>query len=112
MQTLLDLGLTALHDFLFFLQVVDLLIEIFFLLLQTVFLPLHLAATLLYLAFRFVLHAIDLVFCLYQRLFFLALGGLNGIADQPLGFLFGRTKLSFGDYHSTLNASKKGDNHK
>ena len=77
--------------------------------LQAVFLPLHLAAPLLHFTVGFVFHAIDLVFCLYQCLFFLALGGLNGVTDQTLGFLLGGTKLCFSNLHSILNAQKKGD---
>ena len=72
-------------------------------------LPLYLTAPFLYFAVGFVLHAIDLVFCLYQCLFFLALGGLNGVTDQTLGFLLGGTKLCFSNLHSILNAQKKGD---
>ena len=74
-----------------------------------VFLPLHLAAPLLHFTVGFAFHAIDLVFCLYQCLFFLALGGLNGVTDQTLGFLLGGTKLCFSNLHSILNAQKKGD---
>ena len=110
LQAFIGFRLTALHGLFLFLQVIDLLIEVCFLLLQAVFLPLHLAAPLLYLAVSFVFHAIDLVFCLYQCLFFLALGGLNGVADQTLGFLLGGTKLCFSNLHSILNAQKKGDN--
>ena len=109
LQAFIGFRLTALHGLFLFLQVIDLLIEVFFLLLQAVFLPLHLAAPLLHFTVGFAFHAIDLVFCLYQCLFFLALGGLNGVTDQTLGFLLGGTKLCFSNLHSILNAQKKGD---
>ena len=109
LEALAGLGQLLLEGLLLLFHVLRLAVQVLFLLLDAPLLALDLAAALLDLPLGVVLHLVDLVLGLQERLFFLGLGGFDGVADQALRLLLGGAQLRFRYFHSILNAYKKGD---
>ena len=91
---------------LLFFDGIGLAIDVFFLLLQTALLPLHVRPALLdfLLVFRAVFQ--DLFLCLQQSLTLLALGAFNGFVDDALCFILSAGNFPFRFLFADLNADK------
>ena len=110
LQALGGLRQLLLEGLLLLLHVLRLAVQVLFLLLDAALLALHLAAALLQLLLGIAFQLVNLVLGLQKGLFFLGFGSLDGVAHQALRFFLGGTKLCLCDFHSILNACKKGDN--
>ena len=89
------------------LQVIHLAVDGFFLLLDASFQALHLVAALLDFLFYLVALLVDLVLCLHQRLFFLDLSVLDGVADDAFCLFLGGAKLGLRHLFAVLDSQRE-----
>ena len=92
---------------LFFLHILGLFVQAFLPLLQAALLPGHLIAAVLDLPVRIAAQLEDLVLGLHQSFLLLALGGLDGVAQDPLGLFLGRTQFGFRHFSAVCNTGGK-----
>ena len=92
-----------------FLDIIELAVEGFFLLLNSALLALNLFASVGNFLFALVSEAVNLVLTLKNNLFLLSFGSLDSVRDNLFGFFLSTSDFLFGSVLADLNAQKYTD---
>ena len=92
-----------------FLDIIELAVEGFFLLLNSALLALNLFASVGNFLFTLVPEAVNLVLAFKNNLFLLSFGSLDSVRDNLFGFFLGTSDFLFGSVFADLNAQKYTD---
>ena len=92
-----------------FLDIIELAVEGFFLLLNSALLALNLFASVGNFLFALVSEAVNLVLAFKNNLFLLSFGSLDSVRDNLFGFFLSTSDFLFGSVLADLNAQKYTD---